>query len=201
MPLIVIANETSIDALKDRLFKPGVSDADIARLHRAIKKANPGIDLTNLRPGTILTLPDAPEFVARADGSVGAVVSEAVGVARGDLGSRLEELAASARLRARADQNERKQLVGLLDSAEVRRMVDQDPAVQRGVESGPRGTRRRRSDRRRDPGGDQAGPVRVERGAHRARRPGAVTPAVPTIRDRMGRWHVTTSHATSSVEN
>lgn len=62
MPVLVVGTERNFAALRSRLFEGRVSTAVARRVEDAVRVANPGVDLDQLRPGTVLSVPDLPEL-------------------------------------------------------------------------------------------------------------------------------------------
>ena len=135
MPVLVIGRETTLEELDGRLFRTGVSDAAVKRLRAAIRKANPDVDFANLRPGTVVRLPSAPELRAGEDLSFDESVAQAVGATRDQLTSELKELAVTSRGRQRDAAVARKTARALLGSKEVKAAAAQDAGVARAVDS------------------------------------------------------------------
>jgi hypothetical protein len=134
MPVLVVGREGTLEELDRRLFRTGVSDAAVKRLRAAIRDANPDVDFANLRPGTVIRLPIAPELRARDDLSFESI-AEAVGATRDQLTSGLKDLAVTVRGRQRDAAAARKTARSLLGSREVKAAAAQDAGVARAVES------------------------------------------------------------------
>jgi len=135
MPVMVVGREGTLEELDRRLFRTGVSDAAVKRLRAAIRAENPDVDFANLRPGTVIRLPNAPELRARDDLSFDENIAEAVGATRDQLTSELKDLAVTVRGRQRDAAAARKTARSLLGSREVRAAAAQDAGVARAVES------------------------------------------------------------------
>ena len=126
-PLILKA-DTDLKSLAasvtDRRLKPDRADAAMARL----AAANPHVDPASIAAGTVVLVPDGPEFKASAAGSVqsqpfadfSAMATAAMEAANGALRQGLDARAA-----------ERKEVAAALASAQVRRSLAGDADVQK----------------------------------------------------------------------
>lgn len=122
----VVTESMDQQALSSRLldgrFRGGQSDAALD----ALKRANPHADLTKLKPGTVLFVPDGPVFKANATASVSAAffddfqkqVSDALNEATANLKSGIEARAA-----------DRAGVAAFLKSAAFRRILASDEVV------------------------------------------------------------------------
>lgn len=128
MPVLIVGAEKTLAALRPRLFTGRVSRVASQRAADAIRAANPGVDLEDLRPGTILSIPDLPEFTRRRPSlslddptaQAGAGLLDAVGEA-------LDALVAEAARRENENAKERTELTRLLDSRELAAARRADP--------------------------------------------------------------------------
>lgn len=60
MAVLVVGNEKTLAALRRRLFAKKASTKAAKEFTETIREANSHADLDKLRPGTVLTIPDAP---------------------------------------------------------------------------------------------------------------------------------------------
>lgn len=70
MAVIVIDEETDERGLADRLLRSNASEASRTAAVRALRDANPGLDLAAVRPGTVVVVPDLHAGLRRPPGSV-----------------------------------------------------------------------------------------------------------------------------------
>ena len=62
MAIVVVGSEKNFAELRARLFGAGrVAKKRADEVAEAVRKANPHVDLDNLKPGTVLTIPDAAD--------------------------------------------------------------------------------------------------------------------------------------------
>ena len=120
--MIQVKNADSLS----KLLKAGASAAPALQ---RIKDLNPHVqDLAQLKPGTVLLLPDLPDF---EPGAGDPVAGEAFDGFAADVSNGLK--ASGTRLRAgmaRRDAD-RKDVVAVLKSAAVKRVLDADPALRK----------------------------------------------------------------------
>ena len=135
MPIVVVGAERNFAALRSRLFSGRVSTAAAGRVADALRRANPHIDLDDLRPGTVLTVPDLPEVSVERELSLDEASSRAVDALFEAGTEALEGLVAAAQVLERERAAERKQLAKALDSREVRAAASQDPALAADLEA------------------------------------------------------------------
>jgi hypothetical protein len=77
--VLVVGKQKSFKDLQSLLFSQGtVSSAAAKRVRDALVEANPHADLSRLRPGLVLTLPDVPEIQAIPDLSLGDTVQSSL---------------------------------------------------------------------------------------------------------------------------
>jgi hypothetical protein len=130
MRIFITKADTDLQELSATLLRRS-SDADTA-LER-VKALNPQIeDFRRLSAGTVLLLPDGPEFKARAGIAVSGegfdTIAEEVGHGIKSVKSRAEDRFAALR----ADHAE---VAAALKSAAARRLVESDPALRSGLEA------------------------------------------------------------------
>ncbi len=116
MPIVVVGNEKNFAALRPRLFSGKASATATAEAAEAVRKANPGVDLDNLAPGTVLVVPEAPNLTVRGDLSLDDTTKNAVANAA-ELGKKaLEGIAEGAAKREAETRVERRHVLKELDS-------------------------------------------------------------------------------------
>lgn len=129
MRMVVIQPE-SIDAkaLVARLIGKG-GDSDSAL--KTLQRINPHLDFTRLTAGTVLLVPDAPDFETSESVSI-------AGQGLAALDARFREAAEGARLRVRGSYEalaiQRKDVNGALKTAAVKRLVESDPDLKKQLE-------------------------------------------------------------------
>jgi hypothetical protein len=125
MRFIVVRDEQSLTELQARVLGPGLSAELRASAERAIRAANPDLDLDALRPGLVVGLPDDVERVAERTPELGTSPDLLAGLDRA-VGA-LAGTAPAANPRTRPD------LGKVLSSAEVRKLADGDEVVRDAV--------------------------------------------------------------------
>lgn len=114
MPILIVHDESTLADLRHRLVGRG-GPADLSNdVVEAIRRANPAVDLDDLRRGTVLTIPDLADVRAAAD-SPDEVLVEGIEA----LVSTLGNLVATS-----GDEAEQQAKVGAADREEVRRSLD-----------------------------------------------------------------------------
>ncbi len=112
-----------------KLLKAGPAAGPVLQ---RIKELNPHVqDLAQLKPGTVLLLPDGPDFEGGAGDSVAGEVFDGFAA---DASAGLK--ASSERLRAGMDRREtiRKDVAAVLRSAAIKRALEADPALRKQAE-------------------------------------------------------------------
>lgn len=135
MRIFTISDGTGMQALRDGLIDRRISatrvDAAIARL-RAL---NPHVDLDRAGPGTVIFVPDGPEFTARATASpTQGAADELRSETEVALAGAAEQLKAGLAKRAA----ERQAVRAAFDNAVFRRAIANDQDLQRRTEEAAR---------------------------------------------------------------
>jgi hypothetical protein len=117
MPVLIVGSERNLSQLKSRLFQGRVSRARLATVTDAVARANPGVDLDRLEPGTVLTIPELPEVDLDAGLSVDPVTKQAVAEAARLYGEALEAAAAEDTARRDEARTERASVAKALEAA------------------------------------------------------------------------------------
>jgi hypothetical protein len=129
MPVIIVGTEKNFAALRTRLFGGRVSSARLQEVTDAVAEANPHADLSALKPGTILTIPDSPHLSVSGDISLDDSTKELVDAVANAGSQALEDLVAAARVADRNAAVERKQLVATLARPELAEVAKKDQAL------------------------------------------------------------------------
>lgn len=132
MRTFTISTEADLEALRrsliDRRISATRAEAAIAR----VRALNPHVDLDRADPGTVIFVPDGPEFTTRAGGSpTGGAAGELQAVAAAALGAAAEELKTGLAARAA----ERRTAREALESAIFRRAIGNDQDLLRRTEA------------------------------------------------------------------
>jgi hypothetical protein len=132
MRTFTISTETDLEALRrsliDRRISATRAEAAIAR----IRALNPHVDLDRARPGTVIFVPDGPEFTTRAGATpTGIAAGELQSLAAAALGAAAEALKTGLAERA----GERRTAREALESAVFRRAIANDQDLQRRAEA------------------------------------------------------------------
>lgn len=130
MPIVVVDQEKTVLALATRLLRARTPRAARERAVRAIREANPGLDLDRLRPGTILVVPRLKEARGDADD----VVADALAGYADRIRESLDTLAEAARGALGHDQAERDQTAEVFEAEEVRRAAGTDEMLRATLE-------------------------------------------------------------------
>lgn len=126
MPILVVGTEKNFAALRSRLFEGKVSSKVAREVAHAIREANPHVDLDKLEPGTVLTVPDAPEVAVHGDLSLDETSNAALeGLSKAGKEA-IKALASAASARAKAAQAERRNVIAALDGDAVQRAASSD---------------------------------------------------------------------------
>ncbi len=130
MRILVIKQDTDLQALSGRLLSAKLSGDQADSALEALQHLNPHADLKKLRIGTVLLVPEAPGFKASA---TDAVADETfVGfqrLVRGALSSAADNLKAGNAERA----SERDEFAAVVKRAAVKRMIDSDAELKQQV--------------------------------------------------------------------
>jgi hypothetical protein len=129
MPVIIVGSEKNFAALRPRLFSGRVSSARLQEVTDAVAEANPHADLTALKPGTILTIPDSPHLSVSGDISLDDSTKELIDAVANAGADALDDLVATARGAERNAAAERKQLTATLARPDLGEVAKQDKAL------------------------------------------------------------------------
>ncbi|MFE7836528.1 hypothetical protein ACFU53_10865 [Streptomyces sp. NPDC057474] len=131
MPIIVVDKDKTVAALAARLLKARTSEAATERAVRAIRAANPGLDLDHLRRGTVVVVPRLEEI--RTD--VGDVIEDALADVVDGLRDSLDRLAEDAVTALNADRAERELTEGVFHAEAVQNAAEHDTVLRDTLES------------------------------------------------------------------
>ena len=124
MAVLVVGSEKNFAAVRARLTRGSVSSAAAKRIAAAFRQVNPGLDLDDLRPGTILAVPEIPELSAPARLSLDDGVEQAADAMLAHASQILDGLVEAASSRAREAAAERRRVLKAMDGGEVREAAD-----------------------------------------------------------------------------
>lgn len=126
MRMIVVKQPGDLQALAGRLLRPGLA-REAASLD-ALRRLNPHVDFSKLDAGTVLLVPDHPDFDGGDASSIG---GEAFDSLAKDALAGLE--AAAARMRDGFERRDaqRKDVTGVLRSAAFKRLAEADESLRR----------------------------------------------------------------------
>jgi hypothetical protein len=143
MAVLVVGSEKSFAAVRARVATGTVSGAAAKRIADAFRKANPGVDLDQLQPGTILVVPDLPELTPRGNITLDDGVMQAADLALASATEALDGLVETAARQRREAGVERRRVAKAMDAGELREIADRIPGlledlevVRRGLEAG-----------------------------------------------------------------
>jgi hypothetical protein len=152
MPVIIVGNEKNYAALRPRLFSGRVPAAAAREISAAVAAANPHADLSALKPGTILTIPDLPHVSASGDISLDDTTKEVLAGIASTGSDALDDIVAAARSVERTAAAERKQLTATLASKDLdnarkdKALGDDLKAVQKAVDDEEAAAKQRAAD-------------------------------------------------------
>lgn len=126
MRMIVVRQPGDLQALAARLLKPGLS-REAASLD-ALRKLNPHVDFAKLDAGTVLLVPDHPDFDGGDASSIGGEAFESLAK---DALAGLEAAAARMREGFERQDGQRKDVAGVLRSAAFKRLAEADESLRR----------------------------------------------------------------------
>jgi hypothetical protein len=127
MPRIVIENERSLAGLNRRLFRRGTPAAEIDRLHDRIRADNPGVDFENLRPGTVVRVPDSPDVRVRPESTFQDTVAEGLERLRGEAERDVASRRKAAREELKGSAAERRAMAKHLGTRRIRSVLEKFP--------------------------------------------------------------------------
>lgn len=78
MPVLIVRDEHSIDDLRPRLVGHRGPGETPERLVAAVREANPHVDLDDLQPGVVLTIPDIEDAKVRDDDTPTELLAEGI---------------------------------------------------------------------------------------------------------------------------
>lgn len=126
MPTLIVGEERNLSQLNRRLFQPRVSSEAKNRIVERIRAANPHVDLDNLEPGTVLTVPDEPEVRARDEVGLDEMTKKTIAEAAALFDQVLEDLVAVEREERRQAKAERAALRNALKSNKLAAVARRD---------------------------------------------------------------------------
>lgn len=125
MPVIVIREATDLEGLTDRVLRSNASTPTREAAARALREANPGVDLQALRAGAVVVVPELHAGLRSPEGSVSEGAADATGRVATQLSGLAEAFADGASRRAEA----RERAVEALDTTVVKRATRGDEAA------------------------------------------------------------------------
>jgi len=129
MAVLVVGAEKNFAAVRARIVTGTMSSAAAKRITDAFRKANPGVDLDKLSPGTVLVVPDLPELKTRGDITLDDGVMEAADFALSNATEALDGLVETATRQWREAAAERRRVAKAMDAGEVRETADRTPGL------------------------------------------------------------------------
>jgi hypothetical protein len=134
MPVLIVGNENTFSQLESRLIAGRASAAKRAKVADAIRRANPNVDLEDLQPGMVLTVPDMAEVRIRGNLSVDATSRSAID----EVGSQLEAALESTRVRTGAEtrrgRERRSAVLAAMDSSELARAAKSNKELSAAID-------------------------------------------------------------------
>lgn len=127
MPVVVIEEATDLSGLTGRLLRRNSSADTVTAAERALRRANPGVDLDDLRPGTVVVVPQLHGGLSRIGDVVDPVVEDATAPVARDLAALTDAFAAATR---RTHEARTRALGALEDDAVKAALAEDDAAAQ-----------------------------------------------------------------------
>ena len=126
MRMIVVKQPSDLQGLADKLIKPGRARANVSL--DTLRALNPHVDFARIDAGTVLLVPDHPDFDGGEASSIGGAAFESLAK---DALAGLE--AAASRMRAGFDRQDalRKEVNAALRGAAFKRLVEADEALRK----------------------------------------------------------------------
>jgi hypothetical protein len=119
MPIIVVGAEKTFAELGPRLFRGKVSDQDRREVAEAVVEANPHVNLEELTPGTVLTVPDLPPIQVRGPLSLDETTTASIEALAEAAVQTVETLVIEAAGQERALRDERTQALDAMKAIEA----------------------------------------------------------------------------------
>ncbi len=123
MAIILVDNEKDLAAVAARVLTARASKTAHADAVAALRRANPGVDVEKLRPGTVLVVPELTGGRVAVDGAHEGTLADITARVRDALG----ELAAAFEEHAAADAADREHTARTLAATELKRAASRDP--------------------------------------------------------------------------
>lgn len=130
MRMIVIKKDTDLKSLRGQLLKAKTGSGQADSAVNMLQAANPHVDLTKLRAGTVLLVPDSPSFNAAASDPVPAdTFDEFQQLIRDGLGSAADKVKSGSATRA----SERNEVSAAVSTDVVKRLLASDAELKQQV--------------------------------------------------------------------
>jgi hypothetical protein len=150
MRRLIITQNTDAQALNDRLLKAKLSGVQSEAAMSRLQALNPHADLTKLRSGTVLLVPDAPSFKTTATDAVhDNAFEDFQKLVKDSLGQAVSSLKAGNRTRAA----ERADVSAAFKTSAVKQAIASDPELKKQIQDA---TEALRQDQQEDKDAEQA---------------------------------------------
>jgi hypothetical protein len=130
MRMIVIKQDTDLEALKGNLLKARVAGAQADSALAALQALNPHADLNKLSAGQLLLVPDVPAFKVSVSNSV---AGGALDQFRQLVSDGLDKTAASLNAAHAADDAGRADVTAAFNTAGLKRLIDSDATLKQQI--------------------------------------------------------------------
>lgn len=132
MRMLVIKQETDLQALSTRLLSARLSSGKAESAIESLRALNPHLDLQKLAAGTVLLVPDTPSFKASASSSVAADVFDGFEqLVRSGLDAAAAKLKAGNEARAAQHAD----VAAVLKTSTVKRVIESDAELKQQLEA------------------------------------------------------------------
>jgi hypothetical protein len=130
MRMVVIKQDTDLEALKGNLLKARTAAGQADSAFAALQKLNPHADFTKLSPGQVLLVPDLPAFKVTASDPV---LGGALDQFRQVISDGLDQTATSLKAAHAADDAVRADVTTAFNTPGLKRLIDSDAALKQQV--------------------------------------------------------------------
>jgi hypothetical protein len=144
MRILVTDQKTDARSLRDRLLSQKLSAGQVDAAIASLQMVNPHLDLTNVRPGTVVFVPDTRDF--QPTGS-DAVLGDALDGFEQLVKTALDDAVSRSKAASESRAAEIAEVGKVIKSAAFKRLLDKDTELQRSVEIATEAVRTERDER------------------------------------------------------
>lgn len=133
MPILIVRTERKIQDLGPRLGRTGRARIDAATI-RAIRDANPQVDLDALAPGDVLKIPEGRGLRVPREAAANELIGEGLEAVVANLGRLVDTLAERSEVQARTESADRAVVRRSLGLRAVEAAAAQDPELRKELD-------------------------------------------------------------------